>query len=85
VYFHNIDEELKQQLARYIIAYDGDVVDQVTSTISHVISSQSSKTSLTVAPHVAMVTSQWIQDSLLNGKQLDTTKYHITHTHDTVE
>lgn len=81
VYFHEISDlsEVKK-LARYIIAYDGDVEKQVTSQTTHIITSptSSSLADIGVNHSVKVVNLNWVYECVKASKIISEELYTIS-------
>jgi DNA ligase-3 len=73
VYLDEASVGRHKELQRYIIAYDGDVVDRYSQDdATHFVTGNSHCTDLPNVPHVK---AEWIWDSLKSGQLLEESKY----------
>lgn len=86
VYFHDVSEDNKKKMSRYIVAYDGDVAKNLQSDVTHIILDNSSnKESLgailkksDVQKSAKIVRLEWIIDSVEKQRLLNVIDYEIS-------
>ncbi|CAL1541161.1 unnamed protein product [Lymnaea stagnalis] len=83
VYFHNLPEDIKKKLSRFVIlTYDGDVEKSMNLSTTHMITdSNSNKLELNdviKSFQCRVVTPAWLEDCLAKGKLLATEDYLIS-------
>ncbi|XP_022531537.2 chromodomain-helicase-DNA-binding protein 1-like isoform X1 [Astyanax mexicanus] len=83
VYFYNIGDTDKKTLARYLIAYDGDVEDIMTSEVTHIVAEVESPNQIqelrhfnTQYPQAAVVRRKWLESCYANQRIVNSFKYN---------
>ncbi|XP_059177653.1 chromodomain-helicase-DNA-binding protein 1-like [Physella acuta] len=82
VYFHNIPEDIKKKLTRYILAYDGDLEKSMNISVTHLICSPDSNklelNDVIKSFQCRVITPSWLEDCVTKGKLLPTEDYLIS-------
>ncbi|XP_065892694.1 chromodomain-helicase-DNA-binding protein 1-like isoform X2 [Dysidea avara] len=80
VHLYGFNEAEQRRLARYVVAYNGDVSSSVSNEVTHVVLSNMSDVDKVPTPNagIHIVTSDWINDSLNKHHLQDVRKYQVT-------
>uniref|UniRef100_A0A8C2ALZ3 Chromodomain-helicase-DNA-binding protein 1-like n=1 Tax=Cyprinus carpio TaxID=7962 RepID=A0A8C2ALZ3_CYPCA len=84
VYFYNMAATEKKKLARYLITYDGDEEDLMSSNVTHIVAevespihAQELRDLLHQYPQTLLVKKNWLESCFANQRKVSVSKYVI--------
>ncbi|XP_056606446.1 chromodomain-helicase-DNA-binding protein 1-like [Triplophysa dalaica] len=85
VYFYNMAATEKKKLARYLITYDGDEEDLMSSHVTHIVAevdspfhAQELQDVLRQYPQAILVKKKWLESCFANQRKVNASKYVIS-------
>ncbi|XP_078362236.1 chromodomain-helicase-DNA-binding protein 1-like isoform X2 [Oculina patagonica] len=79
VFFHNVEEEQRKRLTRYLVAYNGDVAQIPCEDVTHVVcdNNEGNFSSQELNAGVKVVSLKWLESCFRKGRILDTAPYEL--------